>query len=115
MDKVEFFCQDRADDREFYDYYQVKEKGVKPLTPGFREELDALRMESVDRLQEHRDNAEKRRRAGSPSTEAAELRQVSDLLWENMTPDMPFFNTEDCSYHLPRELDDWWAVLVTFH
>jgi hypothetical protein len=43
------------------------------------------------------------------------MRRASDLLWENMCPDMPWFNLGDYSYYLPEDSGGWWAVMVEFY
>jgi hypothetical protein len=62
-----------------------------------------------------REHAEEKRKSGDRRGEALTLRRISDLLFENMCPIMPWYNLEEMSFSLPDKDNRWWAVMVDFY
>jgi hypothetical protein len=111
---VETFCTD-CGEREFFDAIQPDEEQTKPLEDVPEDELAKLYDESRKVIRSNRKAARAAAKAGDTITEAYASRKLSDLLWANMCPDMPYFNIDDYSYDLPDDKKGWWAVMVNFH
>jgi hypothetical protein len=103
--------------KEFYDGFEIQEGpgDIQPLPDSYDGYFTPLYAASQSLLQQFREEAEKARKLGDRVGEAGALRRVSDLLYENMCPAMPWFNIESGDFFLPSDKQGWWAVMVEFY
>jgi hypothetical protein len=99
---------------EFYDSYEVQKEPVRKVSELSSACLTEKYTRCQDLLQQYREAAGSCRKAGDSVGEARAMRRASDLLYENVCPDMPWYNFEDMCYVLPSGAG-WWAVMVDFH
>jgi hypothetical protein len=105
-------------EREFYEDWEVLEDGVRPLSALSDDYLTEEYSHSQDMIQRFREEGEQARKKGNRLAEACAARRLSDLLCENMCPDMPWFNFEGYDFSLPSGppgIGQWFAVMVEFY
>jgi hypothetical protein len=101
----------------FYDGFEIQDGpgDIQPLSDFYDGYFTPLYAASQSLLQQFREEAEKARKSGDRAGEAGALRRVSDLLYENMCPAMPWFNIEGGDFSMPSDKQGWWAVMVEFY
>jgi hypothetical protein len=120
-DKIERWLEEYAG-REFYEGWDIEKDGIVPVSALSKEfvdkelaEVEVFRGEkAMEALQAEAD--------GDRFRQGCALRHVSDILCEHLCGDMPWYNTEHCSWHVPGEKDrlenpddTWWAVKTAFY
>jgi hypothetical protein len=108
---------ERRLDKEFYDGFEVQEGlgDIQPLSNLPDNYFTEIYVASQSLLQQFREEAEEARRLGDRIGEAIALRRVSDLLFENMCPAMPWYNLECMGFSLPSGRKGWQAVMTDFY
>jgi hypothetical protein len=112
--RVNFFLEGRLGN-EFYDGYTVREDNVRPLSDLFSDYLTKGYSRCRNLTRRLRKEALEMREAGNRLAEARAMRRASDLLYENLCPDMPWFNIECVDFSVPSEPSQWGAVMADFH
>jgi ribosomal protein S17E len=100
---------------EFYNGYEVQKELVRKVSDLSSAYLTEEYARSRDLLQRYREAAEARRKAGDRLGKARAMRRAGDLFYENLCPDMPWFNIEGMDFSVPSEPWQWGAVMVDFH
>jgi hypothetical protein len=112
---VEVFCEEHSG-KEFYDDWAAG-KCALPLERVADGYLNHALILSGNVLQSCREEAEAARKDGNKQAEAYAMRRASDILFENLCSDMPYFNIDEYGYSLPDKDNraGWWSVGVDFH
>jgi hypothetical protein len=101
---------------EFYDGFRVQEDGVLPYLSDLPSDyLEKECSRSQNLIQHLREKAAEMREAEDRLGEARAMRRASDLLYENLCPDMPWFNIESADFSIPSDPLRWGAVMVDFY
>jgi hypothetical protein len=101
---------------EFYDGYQVRETDVQLLADLSSGYLAERRTRHRILLRKYRKRIKEAWKTGNCYSEAYAMRRASDLLYENMCVDMPWFNLEQADFFVPSsKVVKWWAVMVDFY
>jgi hypothetical protein len=105
--------------REFYyDGYLVRDDNVTLLTELAKTDRLLGYTRTQSKIQLLREEAVREQRLQNALGEARALRRASDLLFENMCIDMPWYNIDYGDFTVPSEppkSGKWWAVMVDFY
>jgi len=108
-------------DKEFFDWGDLEDGEKVVLLDEARDALEKQKAKVNERLQELDKGIQNYKETGDRGAEGYLHKLYADILLENVTDEMPFFNIENWDWSLPVEVPEeskgfnWYAVRVDLH